>query len=75
MPPNLGGILKETGTTHWNFPNTGATDEIGFTALPGGEWSAGIFPDPYDYKYLGSRGSLWSSTTISNPTGVRLNND
>jgi uncharacterized protein (TIGR02145 family) len=33
----LGGELKATGTAHWNSPNTGATNGIGFSALPGGQ--------------------------------------
>jgi len=41
-----GGKLKETGTTHWTAPNTGATNETGFTALPGG------FRNNYSSFYL-----------------------
>ncbi len=31
---DAGGNLKQTGTTNWMPPNTGATDAFGFSALP-----------------------------------------
>lgn len=31
-----GQKLKQAGTSHWQAPNTGATNETGFTALPAG---------------------------------------
>jgi len=33
---NSGGKLKEVGFTHWDSPNTGATDLYGFSALGAG---------------------------------------
>ncbi len=33
---NAGGKMKETGTDHWEAPNSGAINKGGFTALPGG---------------------------------------
>jgi uncharacterized protein (TIGR02145 family) len=53
-----GGKLKEAGTAHWRTPNTGATNETGFSALPGGCHNSdyGYFP------YLGYSGYWWSST-------------
>jgi uncharacterized protein (TIGR02145 family) len=57
---DAGGKLKETGTTHWNSPNTSATNETGFTALPGGARSSdyGVFTN------IGYHGYWWSATEI-----------
>ena len=53
-----GGPMKETGTTHWTSPNTGATNASGFTGLPGGtrDGNGGGF------GLIGDNGSWWSST-------------
>ena len=53
-----GGKLKETGTSHWKNPNTGATNESGFSALPGG------YRRNFNgnYSNLGDYASFWSSS-------------
>jgi uncharacterized protein (TIGR02145 family) len=53
-----GGKMKEIGTAHWMSPNTGATNESGFSALPGG-WRS--YDDGAFYA-IGSNAYLWSST-------------
>jgi uncharacterized protein (TIGR02145 family) len=50
-----GSKLKETDTTHWNSPNTGATNETGFLALPGGIRS-------FSFHSIGLMGLWWSVT-------------
>ena len=55
-----GGAMKETGTTHWTSPNTGATNSSGFTGLPGGARDFnGTFSN------VGNSGIWWSSTGIN----------
>jgi uncharacterized protein (TIGR02145 family)/prepilin-type N-terminal cleavage/methylation domain-containing protein len=60
-----GGKMKSTRTApgyshpRWDDPNTGATNEVGFTALPAGfRFSNGSF------YYLGSSADFWSSSDI-----------
>ena len=57
----VAGKLKETGTTHWQAPNTGATNETGFTALPGGYRD---YTGTY-YIYINVYGFWWSTTVYS----------
>nr|NQU89935.1 hypothetical protein [Bacteroidota bacterium] len=68
-----GSKVKETGTLNWLSPNTGATNESGFTALPGGRHTLSN-----SFYYLGTHADFWSSTTIGNDIWVRSayhNND
>jgi uncharacterized protein (TIGR02145 family) len=54
----VGGKLKETGTKHWFSPNIGATNETGFTALPGGSYN----PLTGSFTFFGYGTSIWTST-------------
>jgi uncharacterized protein (TIGR02145 family) len=49
--------LKETGTMHWCSPNTGATNETGYRARPGGH----RYIDGNFYN-VGGIGHWWSAT-------------
>jgi uncharacterized protein (TIGR02145 family) len=57
LGPNGSYKIKEIGTSHWDAPNTGATNETGFTALPGGLRSL-------DGKYysMGTYAYWWTNT-------------
>jgi uncharacterized protein (TIGR02145 family) len=59
-----GGKLKESGTTHWASPNTGDTNESGFTALPGGSRYSSV---GYFY-YIGDGGYWWSASSFNATT-------
>jgi uncharacterized protein (TIGR02145 family) len=52
-----GGKLKEAGSTPWASPNTGATNESGFSALPGGYRGSNG-----NHGNLGLNAIFWSST-------------
>ncbi|PID95297.1 MAG: hypothetical protein CSA95_00235 [Bacteroidetes bacterium] len=54
---SAGGKMKEVGMAHWRAPNWGATNESGFTALPGGyRYYRGSFRNATSY------GRWWSAT-------------
>ena len=53
-----GGKMKSTGTTYWRAPNRGATNESGFTALPGG-----VREQNEGFRQIGVNTVFWSATT------------
>ena len=56
----IGGKLRETGRTHWRGPNTSATNESGFTALPGG-----IYLGTDGFFMIRDIAHFWTSTGFS----------
>lgn len=52
-----GGKLKESGASHWESPNTGATNESGFTALSGAFYLASP-----GWVSPGNFGMWWTAT-------------
>ena len=56
-----GSKMKSTGTQYWNSPNTDATNESGFSGLPGG-----YRMDSGSYSTIGIRGDWWSNFEYDN---------
>lgn len=55
-----GGILKNIGGGFWDGPNTGATNEVGFSGLPGGFRTLnGTFNNQGDFA------SFWTSSEVT----------
>ena len=59
-----GGKLKEEGNEHWNSPNTGATNETDFIALPGGNRRYETYTNQEIFSGLNRYGFFWSSSEV-----------
>jgi uncharacterized protein (TIGR02145 family) len=62
---DAGGKMKSLGTELWTSPNTGATNESGFAALPGGTWN-----NYTGYNGLKNFAYFWTSTQTNQNSGL-----
>ena len=61
----VGSLMKETGTDHWVFPGSSATNESGWTGLPGGRRNdEGVFTSN------GFVGYWWTATEFNSTEAV-----
>lgn len=60
--PTAGGKLKSTGSQYWQEPNQDASNESGFSGLPGG--SRGNYLSPLPYENIGIVGRWWTSVGV-----------
>ncbi len=67
-----GGKLKEEGAEHWFSPNTGATNESGFTALPGGGVDYSVTTGKFSFQGRGATANFWSSSPTSSSAYFRF---
>lgn len=70
LPNIAGGKMKSIGTQYWNNPNSDATNESGFSGLPGGDRSGydGWFPNNQGYS-----GLWWSKSENNSESGWKGN--
>jgi uncharacterized protein (TIGR02145 family) len=68
-----GGKMKSVGNLYWFDPNLGATNESGFSGLPGGDRNSG----GGSFDYLNYYGAWWTSTEggTDNSCFVRIEYD